>query len=86
VRRRASARIERGTLVVSGEHGNNLGTDLVALAKDWLQASTPGLDRYRTSFTREPIGKPALHATTDANGPWMIRRMRNPQRFELRAE
>jgi protein-L-isoaspartate(D-aspartate) O-methyltransferase len=77
------ARIERQTLIVGGADGDALAEHLVALAEDWYKAATPGLDRYTTSFTPEPVGTPAPRDARSPRGPWVIRRLRSNQLIEL---
>jgi len=80
------ARIERGKLVVSGTGSDKLAQELVALTEDWHDAATPGLDRYTTSFTPEPVDTPALHDAPSPHGPWVIRRLCSNQLIELDGE
>jgi protein-L-isoaspartate(D-aspartate) O-methyltransferase len=77
------ARIERQRLLVGGADGDDLAQQLVALTEDWHDAANPGLDRYSTSFTFEPVGSPALLDAPLSRGPWAIRRLRSTQLIEL---
>jgi protein-L-isoaspartate(D-aspartate) O-methyltransferase len=79
----SSARIERGHLLLNGDHAEDLAAELLAIAQQWLDLGAPGLDRYHTSFEARPPGSPERIGASLPAGPWRIRRLRHSQTVSL---